>query len=111
VARRAVPPGPLTLTVDVRTTGLLPPSVTGTAHPADGPAGVGAHGPDVLVFSVGAPGDDGPGEEVARLDGRYLSTQVATGFTGRVIGMYVTEGSAAFDWFDYRPGAGAGAAG
>jgi hypothetical protein len=36
------------------------------------------------------------------LDGRYLSTQVAGGFTGRVIGMYVTEGEAAFDWFDYE---------
>ncbi|WP_399498616.1 hypothetical protein [Streptomyces sp. P17] len=30
-----------------------------------------------------------------------LSTQVAGGFTGRVIGMYVTEGSAALDGFAY----------
>jgi hypothetical protein len=40
---------------------------------------------------------------LAELDGRYLSTQVAGGFTGRVIGMYVTEGRAAFDWFEYAP--------
>ena len=145
VARHPVPPGPLTLTVDVRTSGLLPPSVTDAGHPADGPAGVGANGPDVIVFSVGdttvggaavggtadggradkGPADSGGADsegggahgegaaetgpvEIARLDGRYLSTQVATGFTGRVIGMYVTEGSAAFDWFDYRPGTAAG---
>ena len=36
------------------------------------------------------------------LDGRYLSTQVATGFTGRIIGIYASNGSASFDWFDYR---------
>jgi hypothetical protein len=28
---------------------------------------------------------------------------VATGFTGRVIGMYATRGSVAFDWFEYEP--------
>ncbi|MFC3352279.1 hypothetical protein ACFOOM_33610 [Streptomyces echinoruber] len=39
----------------------------------------------------------------AELDGRYLSTQVATGFTGRVIGLSATEGGAAFDWFEQRP--------
>lgn len=36
--------------------------------------------------------------------GRYLSTGVATGFTGRVIGMYATRGTVRFDWFDYRSG-------
>ncbi|MBY8853472.1 hypothetical protein K7G98_36675, partial [Saccharothrix sp. MB29] len=30
------------------------------------------------------------GEPLAEIDGRYLSTEVATGFTGRVIGMYAT---------------------
>ena len=48
--------------------------------------------------------DTGDGPVVlAELDGRYLSTEVAAGFTGRVIGMYVTEGAAAFDWFAYEP--------
>ncbi|WBB51214.1 hypothetical protein O3597_12405 [Verrucosispora sp. WMMA2044] len=42
---------------------------------------------------------------LAELDGRYLSTEVAAGFTGRVFGLYVTDGSAAFDWFDYQPAA------
>ena len=40
---------------------------------------------------------------LAELDGRCLSTEVAAGFTGRVIGMDVTEGRAAFDWFAYVP--------
>lgn len=39
----------------------------------------------------------------AEVDGRQLSTQVAGGFTGRVVGMYVTEGSAAFARFEYVP--------
>lgn len=32
---------------------------------------------------------------------RCLSTEIATGLAGRVVGMYVTEGVAAFDWFDH----------
>jgi hypothetical protein len=38
----------------------------------------------------------------AELDGRYLSTEVASGFVGRTIGMYVSGGVAAFDWFEYQ---------
>ncbi|MEU0053109.1 glycoside hydrolase family 43 protein [Streptomyces sp. NPDC006309] len=84
VAEQPVPAGPLTLAVDIR------------ASRDPGPR----NGPDTLLFTVGA----GEGTlRLAELDGRYLSTQVATGFTGRVIGMYVTEGRAAFDWFDYLP--------
>ena len=55
----------------------------------------------MITFEVTGPA--GP-VVLAELDGRYLSTEVAGGFTGRVIGMYVTQGSAAFDWFAYRPG-------
>jgi xylan 1,4-beta-xylosidase len=39
---------------------------------------------------------------LAELDGRYLSTEVACGFLGRVIGMYAVDCEAAFDWFDYE---------
>ncbi|MBK3577009.1 glycoside hydrolase family 43 protein [Streptomyces sp. MBT65] len=81
VAEQPVPPGPVTLAVDI------------------GTAGVGTRGPDTLAFSVEGPQG---AVEMAKLDGRYLSTQVAGGFTGRVIGMYVTEGAADFDWFDYE---------
>lgn len=39
---------------------------------------------------------------LATLDGRYLSSEVAASFTGRVIGLYATAGTVAFEWFDYR---------
>ncbi|MGW4116030.1 family 43 glycosylhydrolase [Actinosynnema sp. NPDC004786] len=94
VASRTTRPGPLTLTVVTRTTDLVPPSFV---RPTDGPAGVEPAGPDTLAFYV----DDDPGP-LAELDGRYLSDEVATGPSGRVAGMYVTRGVAAFDWFDYR---------
>ncbi|SDO90888.1 hypothetical protein SAMN04487914_10193 [Arthrobacter sp. ok909] len=43
----------------------------------------------------------GQSSTLARLDGRYLSSEVAGGFTGRVIGISVTGGSAVFKRFDY----------
>ncbi|MFE2756031.1 glycoside hydrolase family 43 protein [Actinosynnema sp. NPDC059335] len=58
-------------------------------------------GPDVVSLAV--VGADGTRTELASLDGRYLSTEVAGGFTGRVIGMYATRGTVHFDWFDYEP--------
>ncbi|MET9386888.1 glycoside hydrolase family 43 protein [Streptomyces sp. NPDC002928] len=97
VAEHAVPPGPITLAVETRTGGVLPPTVTTTGQEAPG---VRAGGPDTIAFS--AESSEG-GVRLAELDGRYLSTEVAGGFTGRVIGMYVTEGSAAYDWFDHGP--------
>lgn len=39
---------------------------------------------------------------LAELDGRYLATEVAGGFTGRVIGMYVGSGTVHVDWYDYQ---------
>ncbi|NUT47486.1 MAG: glycoside hydrolase family 43 protein [Saccharothrix sp.] len=94
VAGRSVPPGPVTLTIAIRTTDIPPPT---SVRPTDDHVGLEASGPDVIAFHV----DDDPGP-LAELDGRYLSTEVATGFTGLVVGMYVTGGSAAFDWFDYH---------
>jgi hypothetical protein len=58
-------------------------------------------GPDAVSFGVEAP--DGTFTELSTLDGRYLSTEVAGGFTGRVIGMYASAGAVHFDWFDYDP--------
>ena len=58
-------------------------------------------GPDMLSFGVEEP--DGTATPLGTLDGRYLSTEVAGGFTGRVIGMYATVGTVHFDWFDYEP--------
>lgn len=46
--------------------------------------------------------------ELGKLDTRYLSTEVAGGFTGVMIGLYTssngkpTKAKAYFDWFDYK---------
>nr|MDT0657510.1 glycoside hydrolase family 43 protein [Micromonospora sp. DSM 115978] len=72
------------------------------------------------VRTVSAPNPDHPRQEpdvvqlgfrdpdsgfvtLAELDGRYLSTEVAGGFTGRVVGLYATEGTVRVDWYDYAP--------
>lgn len=58
-------------------------------------------GPDTI--SLGLEHPVGSFSELAALDGRYLSTEVAGGFTGRVIGVYAASGTVHVDWFDYRP--------
>ena len=58
-------------------------------------------GPDTV--SLGVEDADGAFAALAALDGRYLSTEVAGGFTGRVIGLYASQGTVHFDWFDYEP--------
>ena len=77
----ARPPGPVTVSLQ-----CSPPT----------PIGVGS-GPDQIV--AGLVVDDrlvtGPA-----VDGRYLSTEVAGGFTGRMLGMEVTSG--AVDVLDFR---------
>ncbi|MFE9851843.1 glycoside hydrolase family 43 protein [Streptomyces sp. NPDC005576] len=102
VAERTVPEGPLTLRIDVTTADALPPTVT--FRDADDPqavTGLRVGAPDTL--RLGYETEQGDFEILAELDGRYLTTEVAGGFTGRVIGMYATRGSAAFDWFELRP--------
>ncbi|MDL2322963.1 glycoside hydrolase family 43 protein [Bacteroidales bacterium OttesenSCG-928-A17] len=48
-------------------------------------------------------------KELGKMDTRYLSTEVAGGFTGVMIGLYAssngkpTQAKAFFDWFDYQP--------
>ncbi|QFZ21471.1 glycoside hydrolase family 43 protein [Saccharothrix syringae] len=88
-ATRPVPPGPVTLAITTHWTRQLPQA-------EDEPTGLHVAAPDYLVFHVGD-------EPLAELDGRYLSTEVATGFTGRVIGLYATAGTAWFDWFEHTP--------
>jgi xylan 1,4-beta-xylosidase len=86
VAAQPVPAGPVVLRIEA----------------ADRRAGFDARsGPDTLSLGIEEP--DGTCILLARLDGRYLSTEVAGGFTGRVIGMYATTGTVHFDWFDYQP--------
>ncbi|GAA1662838.1 glycoside hydrolase family 43 protein [Glycomyces endophyticus] len=55
-----------------------------------------AYGPDDIVLSV-------DGAELARLDGRYLSTEVATGFTGRMLGVGAAGDDSHLRRFAYRP--------
>ena len=79
---------------------MLPPITVSAGQLAEAPFGVRSAGPDTISFELVT------GDQIvtlAELDGRYLSTEVAAGFTGRVIGMYVTAAQAAFDWFDYQP--------
>ncbi|MCL6669183.1 glycoside hydrolase family 43 protein [Streptomyces panaciradicis] len=85
VASRAVPAGPVVLAVRVSGTPLRDART----------------GPDVVTLGVEEP--DGTFTGLGTLDGRYLSTEVAGGFTGRVIGMYAAAGTVHFDWFDYEP--------
>jgi xylan 1,4-beta-xylosidase len=85
VASTSVPAGPVVLGIE---SAPHPPQDART-------------GPDVLSFGVEEP--DGTFTVLGTLDGRYLSTEVAGGFTGRVIGMYAATGTVHFDWFDYEP--------
>jgi xylan 1,4-beta-xylosidase len=55
-------------------------------------------GPDVIRLGVES---GGVLTALAELDGKYLSTEVAGGFTGRVIGLYAAAGTVHFDRFDY----------
>jgi xylan 1,4-beta-xylosidase len=58
------------------------------------------HGPDVIC--LGLEDHAGNSQVVAEIDGRYLSTEVAGGFFGRIVGMYTVGGAASFDWFEYK---------
>jgi xylan 1,4-beta-xylosidase len=86
VATRPVTSGPVVLRIDMLAT------EAGLDHPLKEP--------DMLHLGVENP--DGAFTVLAEFDGRYLSTEVAGGFTGRVIGMYAAAGTVRFDWFDYE---------
>ncbi len=86
VASRPAPDGPLVLGVQVDEAKELRDARSG---------------PDTISFGIEEP--DGAFTVLAALDGKYLSTEVAGGFTGRVIGMYAASGTVHFDWFDYEP--------
>ncbi|WP_416973104.1 glycoside hydrolase family 43 protein [Streptomyces sp. 4F14] len=85
VATLPTPPGPLVLRIETTT-----PEPRGART-----------GPDTVTLGIENP--DGTYVQLAALDGRYLSTEVAGGFTGRVIGMYAAEGTVHFDWCAYEP--------
>jgi hypothetical protein len=57
-------------------------------------------GPDDIVLSLAGPNGR---QELARLDGRYLSTEVATGFTGRMLALGATTVPAQVRSVTYQP--------
>ncbi len=60
---------------------------------------LGDAGPDEIVLSVV---DEGRQRQLARLDGRYLSTEVASGFTGRMLAMGATASPVRVHSVSYR---------
>jgi beta-xylosidase len=87
VASAPVPAGPVVLRIEAHA------SAPGLEHPRKEP--------DMLRLGMEEP--TGTFRVLAELDGRYLATEVAGGFTGRVLGMYAAAGKIRFDWFDYEP--------
>ncbi len=72
----SLPAGPVTLTME------------STRAPQD--RSLGALSSDLIRLS--ARGEDGVEHQLAEIDGRYLSAEVAASFTGRVIGVYCDTG-------------------
>jgi hypothetical protein len=73
--------------------GALALAIVRTASPSSG-------GPDDIEIGVHINGAD---IILARLDGRYLSTEVAGGFTGRTVGAWALTGSAVISEAAVRP--------
>jgi hypothetical protein len=87
LSETAVADGPVVLRIEA-VTPFQPAALPGNA------------GPDEMVLSlVEAHG----AFELARLDGRYLSTEVASGFTGRMLALGATECAAHVRSVSYRP--------
>ncbi len=68
------------------------------AVPDEGHFSSTALGPDQLVAGVV---EDGTFTELGRLDGRYVSTEVAGGMTGRLLGVWCASGSIVVRSFRY----------
>ncbi|QUX31363.1 family 43 glycosylhydrolase [Nocardiopsis akebiae] len=71
-------------------------------EPSTAPEYSRERGPDVVVAAVRAP--EGV-TELARIDGRYLSTEVAGGFTGRMVGVSCGPGGTGVRFVEYLGGA------
>ncbi|PRY67667.1 beta-xylosidase [Glaciihabitans tibetensis] len=74
-------------------------STSVTVYVAVVPETSGSGGPDCVALGYMK---DGERVELARLDGRYLCTEVAGGFTGRLFGIVSADGQPAFKHFRYR---------
>ena len=68
--------------------------------PSSAPLPLGNAGPDDIILSL----DDGDGfRQLGRLDGRYLSTEVASGFTGRMLAVGSTAAASRLLSVRYLP--------
>lgn len=67
--------------------------------PAEGHQFSTARGPDRVVAGIVR---DGGFTELGEVDGRYLSTEVAGGMTGRIVGISCTSGRVLVRSFDYE---------
>lgn len=78
----------------------LPPGAAVSVEARPSPAAWYSHerGPDEIAVAVDGP--DGR-TELGVLDGRYLSTEVAGGFTGRLVGLVASSGEVAVRAFTY----------
>ena len=82
-------------------------SVVASEPIGDGPVRLRVRGePETYTFSFAV--GSGDFKDASKLDTRYLSSEVAGGFNGVVIGLYATgcgrpaTSPADFDWFEYR---------
>jgi beta-xylosidase len=64
--------------------------------------GIERHGREANAAGAAEHADVADFVVLAELDGRYLSTEVAGGFTGRVVGMFGHTGTVSFHWFEYQ---------
>jgi hypothetical protein len=79
-----------------------------SVQPSSPPVPLGNAGPDEVVLSL----DDGGGyRELGRLDRRYLSSEVASGFTGRMLALGSTTAPAHVLSITYDPISGRPASG
>ena len=74
--------------------------ITAERPDPDGPDQL-KHEPDFITLSLGRA--DGSWEVLAQLPGRYLSTEVTTGFTGRVLAVEAIDGEVVLQRFTYAP--------
>ena len=76
-----------------------PPRLVILTEPPEAATRLPRVGPDVLVAGIRHAGGF---LELARVDGRYISTEVAGGFTGRFIGLVAQYGDVHLESFTYR---------
>jgi hypothetical protein len=69
-------------------------------EPTAPPVPIGDAGPDEIILSVGIGSSF---TELARLDGRYFSTEVASGFTGRMLAVGSPDPTGRIRSVSYRP--------